>query len=68
MFAHFDPKLKTIVENDLFDYVSIDVFSQREKNDIIRSIAFFSRGLFSTECNYEIYDKELLVIVKCFEK
>lgn len=34
----------------------------------INRCAFFSRGLLPAECNYEIYDKELLAIIKCFEE
>jgi Ca2+/Na+ antiporter len=31
-------------------------------------VTFFSKNLASIECNYEIYDKELLRIVRCFEQ
>ncbi len=31
-------------------------------------MTFFSKNLASIECNYEIYDKELLRIVRCFEQ
>jgi hypothetical protein len=29
---------------------------------------YFSKTLFFAECNYEIYDKELLAIIRCFEQ
>jgi hypothetical protein len=38
------------------------------KNDELHSVTFFSKNLASTECNYEIYDKKLLTIVRCFEQ
>jgi hypothetical protein len=38
------------------------------KNDELHSMTFFSKNLASTECNYEIYDKELLIIIRCFEQ
>ena len=35
---------------------------------ILHPVAFFSRKLTPAECNYEIYDKELLAIVNCLEQ
>ena len=31
-------------------------------------VAYFSKRLSPAECNYEIYDKELLAIIRCFEQ
>ena len=39
-----------------------------KKNDVVRFVVFFSKTLLSAECNYEIYDKELLAIICCFKK
>ncbi len=39
-----------------------------KKNDELHSVTFFSKNLASIECNYEIYDKELLTIIRCFEQ
>jgi hypothetical protein len=38
------------------------------KNDELHLVIFFSKNLASIECNYEIYDKELLTIIRCFEQ
>ena len=35
---------------------------------ILRPVAFFSKKMSPQECNYEIYDKELLAIVRAFEE
>ena len=35
--------------------------------DMLWPVAFFSKKMSLAECNYMIYDKELLVIVKRFE-
>ncbi|KAG0161061.1 hypothetical protein PDIDSM_8594 [Penicillium digitatum] len=35
---------------------------------ILHPIAFFSKKHSAAECNYEIYDKELLAIIRCFEE
>lgn len=35
--------------------------------DALKPVAFFSKKMTSTECNYQIYDKELLAIIRSFE-
>jgi len=32
-----------------------------------RPVAFISKSLSDTECNYEIYNKEMLAVVRCLE-
>jgi len=57
-----------ILETDSSDFVSAGVLSQYDDNGVLHPIAFFSKKHTATECNYEIYDKELLAIVRCFEE
>ena len=45
-----------------------EVFFQWDVNDVWRSVIYFSQKMISAECNYEIYNKELLTIVQIFEK
>ena len=68
ILRHFDPDLPCVVESDSSDYVSAGVLSQYDKDGILRPVAFFSKRLIPAECNYEIYDKELLAIIRCFEQ
>src|SRR5438477_11520946 len=68
MLAHFDPNKKILVETDASDYVSAGILSQRDKKRVLHLVAFFSKKHSPAECNYKIYDKELIVIVRCFEK
>ncbi len=44
------------------------MLSQKENDNLIKSVAYFSKTLSLAECNYEIYDKELLTIIRCFEQ
>ena len=44
------------------------MLSQHGDDGILRPVAFFSKKHSLTECNYEIYDKELLAIIRCFEE
>jgi hypothetical protein len=44
------------------------VLSQVDAEGTLKPVAFFSRRLSPAEYNYEIYDKELLTIIRCFEQ
>jgi hypothetical protein len=68
VLSYFLFELKTYLESDSSDYVSVEVLSQKENDDLIKSIIYFSKTLFFVECNYEIDDKELLTIIRCFEQ
>ena len=67
ILAHYKQGLKTIVETDSSDYVSSGVFSQLGEDGLLYPVTFFSKNLNPAECNYEIYDKELLAIIRYFE-
>jgi hypothetical protein len=67
ILAQFDPDHKTVLETDSSGYCSGGVLSQY-KGDVLRPIAFFSKKHAPAECNYPIYDKELLAIIRCLEE
>jgi hypothetical protein len=68
VLIYFRLDLKIFFECDSFDYVFERILSQRSKNKLIRSVTYFSKTLSSIKCNYKIYDKELLIIIRCFEE
>lgn len=68
ILRHFDPDLPIVVEADSSDYVTAGVLSQRGPDGVLRPVAYFSKRMNPAEGNYEIYDKELLAIVRCFEQ
>jgi len=55
------------VEADISNYATGGVLSMKCSNDLWRPVAFISKSLSDTERNYEIYDKEMLAIVRCLE-
>ncbi len=67
ILRHFDQIRETILETDSFDYVNDEVLSQYDDEEVLHSIAFYSKNMSSAECNYEIYDKKLLIIIRAFE-
>jgi hypothetical protein len=68
VLRHFDPDRQIVVETDASDYVSAGILSQYDEEGVLHPVAFFSKKHSPAECNYEIYDKELMAIVRCFEE
>ncbi len=67
ILRHFDQTRETILEIDSFNYVNDEVLYQYDDEEVLHSIVFYSKNMFSAECNYKIYDKELLIIIWAFE-
>ena len=65
---HFEQNREINVETDMSDHISAGIVSQYDNEGILHPVAFFSRKHSPAECNYEIYDKELMAIVRCFEE
>ena len=68
ILQHFDYESAIVVETDASKYVSAGVLSQPIDNGVLRPVAFFSMKHSPAKCNYEIYDKELLAIMRSFEE
>lgn len=68
ILAHWDPNRETWLETDASDYVVAAVLSQMGDDGLLHPVAFMSMKMSPAECNYEIYDKELLAIVRAFEE
>jgi len=61
VLKHFDSIKEAILKTDFLNYVNDEVLSQYDDEDILHSMIFYSKNMILAECNYEIYDKELLV-------
>ncbi len=68
ILRHYNSDHKIVIEIDASNYVFEDILSQYDENEILHSVAYFSKKHNSVKCNYEIYDKELMIIVRAFEK
>jgi len=55
------------VEADALDYTTEGVLSTKCEDGKWRLVAFISKLLNATEQNYEIHDKEMLVVIRCLE-
>ncbi len=65
---HYNSDHKIVIEINALNYVFKKILSQYDKNEILHSITYFSKKHNSVECNYEIYDKECMIIVCTFKK
>jgi hypothetical protein len=68
VLAHFNPDLEMWVETDSSDTVTASVLSQVQPDGVLKPVAFISQKMSPVECNYAIYDKELMAIIKAFEE
>jgi hypothetical protein len=53
-----------ILETDASDQATGGILSQYDNDRLLQPITYFSSKYSSAKCNYEIYDKELLAIIK----
>jgi hypothetical protein len=67
ILTHFNSKKQIYIKSDSSDFVFAEILSQMKKNDELHFVTFFSKNFVSIKCNYEIYNKKLLTIVRCFE-
>ena len=68
ILAYYKQGVKTIAKTNLSDYISSKVVFQLSDDKLLHFMAFFSQNLNPAKCNYEIYNKELLAIIRCFEQ
>ncbi len=67
VLRHFDLKRQAILKIDASDYVKDEILSQYDDKKVLHSMIFYSKSMILAEINYHIYDKKLLVIIRCFE-
>jgi len=55
------------VEAHASNYTTRGVLSMKCSDEMWRPVTFISKSLSNTERNYEIYDKEMLAVIRCLE-
>ena len=63
----YDPDHKTRVEVDASGFATGAVLSQEGEDGKFHPIAFHSESMSDAEQNYEIYDKEMLAIIRALQ-
>src|SRR6266436_5797909 len=67
VLAHWAPDLPMMVEMDASDCAIVGILSVTTEDGEIWPVAFYSRTLQSAERNYDMHNKELLVIYEAFK-
>jgi len=65
--SHFDHEKVVIIETDASDSVSACLFSQHDNKRVLHLVAYYPKKHTLASCNYDIYHKELMAIVKALE-
>jgi len=65
---HFDQDREVIIETDASDYVSAGVSSQYNDDWVLNQVACFSKKHSPAKCKNDMYNKELMAIIKALEE
>lgn len=68
VLMQFNAERETIVETDASMWSIGGTLMQYDEEGVLRPCAYYSKKNNPAECNYEIYDKEMLAIVRCLEE
>ena len=67
MLRHFNSNCQTILEMNASDLMTDEILFQYDEKGVLHPVAFYNKSIILAECNYYIYNKELLTIIHCFE-
>ena len=58
----------SVVKANSSNYITRGILSQYNKDGVLHPITYFLKQLSPAKCNYKIYNKELLAIIKYFKQ
>ncbi len=67
VLLYFNLKHQTILKINALNYVKDEILSQYNDENVLHLMIFYSKSMIFAEINYHIYDKKLLIIIRCFE-
>jgi len=67
VLRHFNLKHQTILKINALNYVKDEILSQYNDKNVLHLMIFYSKSMILAEINYHIYDKKLLIIIRCFK-
>ncbi len=68
ILRHYNSDHKIVIEINASNYVFKDILFQYDENEVFHSVTYFFKKHNSVECNYEIYNKKLIIIVCTFKE
>ena len=67
VLRHFNLKHQVILKINALNYVKDEILSQYNNENVLYLMIFYSKSMIFVEINYHIYDKKLLIIIRCFK-
>ncbi len=67
VLRHFNFKRQTILKIDASNYVKDEILSQYDDENVLHLMIFYNKSMIFAKINYHIYDKKLLIIIRCFK-
>jgi len=68
ILCHYHPERRKQIETDASDLVKAGILSQYELDKRWHPLAFYNKHFLLAELNYDVHDKEIVVIVNCFQE
>jgi len=68
ILCHSHPERHKQIETDVSDLAKAGILSQYEPDKHWHPLAFYNKRFLPAELNYDVYDKEIVVIVNCFQE
>ena len=68
ILCHYHPERHKQIETDASDLAKAGILSQYEPDKRWHPLAFYNKRFLLAELNYDVHDKEMVVIVKCFQE
>ena len=68
MLYHYHPEWYQQIKTDTSDLAKAGILSQYEPDTRWHPLAFYNKCCLPAELNYDVHDKEMVVIVNCFQE
>ena len=68
ILKHFDFIKFVVLKTNSSNYINGNILSQPDNDGLLHFVAFYSKNFDPAKCNYDIYNKEFLTVIRAFEK
>jgi len=68
ILCHYHPERKKQIETDASDLCKAGILSQYEPDRRWHPLSYYNKCFLPAELNYDVHDKEMVVIVNCFQE
>jgi len=68
ILCHYQPEWRKQIETDTSDLAKAGILSQYEPDKRWHPLAFNNKCFLPAQLNYDVHDKEMVVIVNCFQE